>query len=308
MAHRDQTPRFGSLLTAMITPFDERGALDVEGCARLARHLVEHGSDGLVLAGTTGEGPTLSDDERVELWRSVRAAVSVPLIAGTGTNDTAHSIELTKRATETGVDAVLVVTPYYNRPSQAGLAAHFTAVAAATSLPVMLYDIPIRSGRRILTDTMLALAHEVPNIVAVKDSAQDPPATAHLVAAAPADFEVYCGDDSFALAFLSVGAVGLVSVAAHWAGPELSSMMTAFTKGDVIGARELNTRLLASYDFETSEAFPNPLPAKAACRTLGLPAGQCRLPMGPAPASLDERAAEVIELLGTAARAGSQLG
>src|SRR5580698_2594302 len=188
---REQRPRFGSLLTAMVTPLDEKGELDLAGAAALAQHLVEHGSDGLVLTGTTGEGPVLTDDERDALWRAVREAVAVPLIAGSGTNDTAHSIGLSRRAQSAGMDGVLVVTPYYNRPSQTGIAEHFKAVAAATTLPVMLYDIPVRSGRRINTDTMVSLANEVSNIVAVKDSAQDPVGTAHLSAPPPGALEAY---------------------------------------------------------------------------------------------------------------------
>src|SRR5579862_117283 len=193
MTGHDHSPRFGAVLTAMVTPFDAEGRLDGDGAAALARWLVDHGSDGLVLTGTTGESPVLTDDERVELWRVVREAVSVPLIAGSGTNDTAHSIGLSKEAEAARMDAVLVVTPYYNRPSQAGLAAHFTAVAEATRLPVMLYDIPVRSGRRILPDTLLSLARDVPNILAVKDAAGDLPGTSRVAAEAPGDFEIYNG-------------------------------------------------------------------------------------------------------------------
>jgi 4-hydroxy-tetrahydrodipicolinate synthase len=298
MTLHDHSPRFGAVLTAMVTPFDDRGRLDGDGAAALARWLVDHGSDGLVLTGTTGEGPVLTDDERVELWRTVRGAVTVPLIAGSGTNDTEHSIGLTKEAEASGVDGVLVVTPYYNRPSQAGLAGHFQAVAEATKLPVVLYDIPIRSGRRILPDTLITLAHQVSNIVAVKDSAGDLAGTARVVAETPSAFEVYNGEDAVTLPMLSVGAVGTIAVASHWAGVPLSEVLTAFAKGDVEGARVANARLIESYAFESSDEFPNPLPAKAMCRVLGLPAGQCRLPMGAAPAALEERAREVLAHLG----------
>src|SRR4029077_9360166 len=160
---------------------------------------VDHGSNGLVVTGTTGEAPVLSDEEKRSLWRCVVESVDVPVVAGTGTNDTAHSIELTTAATDCGVDAVLVVTPYYSRPSQAGIDRHMRAGAGATALPVMLYDIPVRTGRRIAPDTLVALAREVPNIVAVKDSTGDVPGTARLLTRTPSSFEVYCGDDDLAL-------------------------------------------------------------------------------------------------------------
>lgn len=297
----------------MVTPFDDTGALDLDGAAILARWLAAHGSDALVLSGTTGEAPVLSDTECADLWRAVSEAVTVPVIAGTGTNDTRHSIALTKTATDVGVDAILVVTPYYSRPSQHGLADHFAAVADSTGLPVMLYDIPVRAGRKIAHETMLRLARAVPNIVGVKDAAGDVPATARLVAEAPDGFEIYCGDDNLALAFLAIGAVGLVSVASHWAGIELGQMVSAFAKGDVDTARSLNARLMESYDFESSETHPNPVPAKAACRALGLPAGQCRLPLGAAAPELDGQARLVMSRLGRTpggaidARAGGPL-
>ncbi len=295
----DHPARFGGLLTAMVTPFDAGGALDLDAAVALARWLVDHGTEGLVVCGTTGEGPVLSDDERRSLWRAVVEAVTVPVIAGSGTNDTAHSIELTKAATEAGAHAVLVVTPYYSRPPQAGIRRHIERVAAATDLPVMIYDIPVRTGRRIALDTMVSLARDVPNVVAVKDSTGDVAGAARLLTQTPSGFEIYCGDDDLALAMLSVGAVGAVSVASHWAGREMAEMLAAHFKGDVSGAREANARLIPSFDFETSETFPNPLPAKAACRALGLAVGQCRDPLGPAPADLDDWARHVLEGLGT---------
>jgi 4-hydroxy-tetrahydrodipicolinate synthase len=301
------------VITAMVTPFGADGALDVDGAVTLARWLTGHGSDGLVVAGTTGEGPVLSDAELSQLWEAVSGAVTVPVLAGTGSNDTAHTIQCTKLAQAAGVEAALVVTPYYSRPSQAGLAAHFRAVAAATTLPVMLYDIPVRAGRRIARDTMVNLATEVKNIVAVKDATGDPAGSARLIAEAPDGFELYSGDDALTLPLLSVGAVGAVSVASHWAGDETADLVAAWFKGDTEGAQACNARLLESYDFETSDTFPNPLPAKAACRVLGLAVGQCRLPLGPAPIELDERARNVIANLGrdvhavAAARAGGSL-
>ena len=297
----------------MITPFDDDGDLDVDGAVTLARWLTDHGSDGLVVAGTTGEGPVLSDSELGQLWRAVAEAVTVPVIAGTGSNDTRHTIECTKLAEAVGVDGALVVTPYYSRPSQAGLDAHFRAVAAATTLPVVLYDIPVRAGRKIEHDTMIHLARDVPNIVGVKDAAGSVPGAAQMVAEAPEGFELYSGDDALTLPLLSVGAVGVVSVASNWAGEEMSDITAAWFKGDADGARAANARLFESYEFESSETFPNPLPAKAACRVLGLPAGQCRLPLGAAPSELDDEARQVLENLGrdlhavAGARAGGTL-
>jgi 4-hydroxy-tetrahydrodipicolinate synthase len=298
-------PRFGSVVTAMITPFTDDGEVDLEGAAVLARHLAEHGSDGLVVAGTTGEGPVLTDTERIELFRAVVAAVDVPVVASTGTNDTAHSVHLTKEAAAAGADGVLVVTPYYNRPSPAGLAAHFRAVAAATDLPVMLYDIPVRTGRRIGPALTIELAREVPTIVAVKDATGDLAAAATVVAESPEEFEVYSGDDPLTLPFLSVGGCGVVSVASHWAGTTFGEMIAAYRAGDVERATRCNQELAPSYRFESTEEFPNPVPAKAACRALGLPAGQCRLPNAAAPEALDARARALVAEL-AAPRAAHQ--
>ncbi len=291
-------PRFGSVLTAMITPFDAHGGLDLEGAVAVARHLAGSGSDGLVVAGTTGEGPVLTDEERIELFRAVIGAVGVPVIASTGTNDTAHSVMLTREAEASGADGVLVVTPYYNRPSTAGISAHFRAVAEATDLPVVLYDIPVRSGRRIGSALVVELAREVPNIVAVKDATGDVAAAATVVAESPAGFEVFSGDDSLTLPFLSVGGVGVISVASHWAGGLFGELVDSYRSGDVARAIIVNQQLAESYRFESTEEYPNPVPAKAACRSLGLPAGQCRLPNAPAPEALDDQARAVIAKLG----------
>ena len=290
--------RFGAVVTAMVTPFDADGALDLDAAVTLARWLADHGSDGLVVTGTTGEGPVLTDDERADLWRAVAEAVTVPVVAGSGSNDTAHSVELTRRAAGCGVAGALVVTPYYNRPSQAGIEAHFRAVAEATDLPVMIYDIPVRTGRKVASEVLLRLAREVPQVVAVKDAAGDPAATARLIAEAPGGFEVYSGDDGLTLPLLAVGAVGVVGVATHWAGPQFGEMITSFSKGDVERARRVNEQLLESFAFETGDAAPNPIPAKAMMRVLGLPVGQCRLPLGPAPEGLEDRARQVLDRLG----------
>jgi len=291
--------RFGAVVTAMVTPFDAEGLLDLDGAAALARWLADHGSDGLVVSGTTGEGSVLSDAERLDLWRAVSEAVAIPVVAGAGTNDTAHSVELTSQAAGAGVAGVLAVTPYYNRPSQAGIEAHFRAVAAATALPVLVYDIPVRTGRKISHDVLVRLATEVPNMAGVKDAAGDVAASARLVAATPDSFELYSGNDDHTLALLAVGAVGVVGVATHWIGPQMSEMIAAFAKGDTTRAREVNATLFESFAFESSDAAPNPIPAKAVMRVLGLPVGECRLPMGPAPAGFDDQARKVLAGLGT---------
>jgi 4-hydroxy-tetrahydrodipicolinate synthase len=291
--------RFGRVLTAMITPFDDDLRLDLDAAATVARWLTEHGSDGLVVCGTTGESATLSDGEKLDLFRAVREAVTVPVIAGTGTYDTEHSVHLTKEAVRLGIDGVLAVTPYYNRPSQAGIAHHFTAIAeAAGDLPVVLYDIEGRTGRPIKTDTLLGLARDVTNIVAVKDASGDIPQAAYRVAHAPAGFELYSGNDGDTLPLMAVGAVGLVGVASHWAGPLFQETITSYLKGDVDAARAANARLLESCAFFTSDDAPSPLPTKAMLRTLGLPVGHARPPMGPhEPADLEDRARKVYAAL-----------
>jgi 4-hydroxy-tetrahydrodipicolinate synthase len=285
--------RFGRVLTAMVTPFDESGALDLDAAQRLARHLVAEGNDGLVVAGTTGEAPTLTDEERLALFAAVVEAVTVPVIGGTGTNDTAHSVRMTTEGAKLGLAGVLAVTPYYNRPSQAGIEAHLRAIAAASELPVVVYDIPVRSGRKISTATLLRLAHEVPTIVALKDAAGNPGETAHVIAAAPAGYEVYSGDDSLTLPLLAVGAVGVIGVATHWTADDHRLLFDLWSKGDVDGARLVNARLLESFAFETGDDAPNPLPTKAMMRHLGHAVGDARLPMGPAPAVVHEQARTV---------------
>ncbi len=291
------TARFGRVIPAMVTPFSEDGALDVDASVTLAKWLVDQGSEGLVITGTTGEGPAVTDEEDWELWRAVAEAVTVPVIAGTTTNDTAHSVLQTRKAEELGCDAILAVTPYYNRPSQAGVYAHFEAVASATGLPVVLYDIPVRTGRKIETTTMMQLAHQVSNIVAVKDAAGTPGETAKVIRDAPEGFEVYSGDDALTLPLLAVGAVGVISVAAHWSAPEHVAMMNAWDSGDAAEARRINALLLESFDYETGDAAPNPVPTKAMLRTLGLPVGEPRLPMGPTPEGLEDMARDVYSRL-----------
>ncbi|MBI4933777.1 MAG: 4-hydroxy-tetrahydrodipicolinate synthase [Actinobacteria bacterium] len=282
--------RFGRVLTAMITPFDEQGALDLDEARRLARWLQDNGNDGLVVTGTTGESPVLTDDERLSLYAAVIEAVSIPVIAGTGTNDTAHSVHLTKEATALGASGILAVGPYYTRPSQGGNDGHLGALAAASPLPQVVYDIPVRSGRKVSTALLLKLAREVPNIVALKDAAGNPGETAVLIAHAPEGFEVYSGDDGLTLPLLASGIVGVIGVATHWTGPDHQEMFDLWEKGDTVAARAVNARLLESFAFETGDDAPNPIPTKAMMRHLGFAVGQARLPMGPAPAFVDERA------------------
>lgn len=289
--------RFGQTLTAMISPFSADESLDLEGAQKLAKWLIANGNDGLVIAGTTGEAPTLTHDEQIALIEAVVDAVDVPVIAGTGSNDTRAAVELTERATAAGATAILSVTPYYNRPSQEGIMAHFRACAGSTDLPVILYDIPGRTGRKIDTENIIALAQES-NIVGLKDAAGNPAETARVIAALGPDFDVYSGDDGLTLPLLSVGACGVIGVATHWAGVETNQMIEAFRRGDVAEATRLNQLLLESWDIETGDLRPNPIPSKTMLRLLGLPGGQCRLPMGPEPVGLEDECRKVLSNLG----------
>ena len=284
---------FGQVLTAMITPFDASGALDLNEAVRLAKWLQDNGNDGLVVSGTTGESSTLTDAEKLALWEAVINAVTIPVIAGSGSNDTAHSVHLTKEVTKMGAAGILAVGPYYNRPPQSGLEGHIAAMANATTLPVVVYDIPVRTGRKISTQTLAKLANTVPNIKALKDAAGAPAETANLMAQVPKDFELYSGDDGLTLAFLAYGGSGVIGVATHWSAPEHQAMITAFKNGDVALARKYNDILLESYAFETGDDNPNPIPSKVMMNHLGFKVGDCRLPMGPPPAGLADRAATV---------------
>lgn len=270
-----ETP-FGRVVTAMITPMTAAGAVDHDGAARLAVHLLDNGSDALVINGTTGEAGTTSDEEKSDLVRAVVDAVGgrAPVLAGVGTNNTAHSVELAREAVKAGASALLVVTPYYSKPSQAGIRAHFETIASSTDLPVMLYDIPARSGVPIETATLVELAAH-PRIIAVKDAKNDVVASSWVQARC--DLINYCGSDEFTLPMLSIGAVGVVSVASHIVGATLARMVNAFYAGDVATARSLHLQLLPLCVglFRTS----NPTLPKAALTLLGLPAGPVRLPL-----------------------------
>jgi len=289
---------FGRVLTAMVTPFRPDGGLDLDGAQRLASHLVDEGNDGLVLNGTTGESPTTSDAEKEALLRAVLEAVAdrAFVLAGAGSNNTAHSIELAYAAEKAGAHGLLIVTPYYNKPPQTGLIAHFTAIADATELPVMLYDIPHRTGVGIEPETMLRLA-EHPRIVANKDAKGDLAAASAVLARS--DIAYYSGDDVLNLPLLAVGAVGIVSVASHVATTRLAEMVSAFRRGDVVRARDLHHELLPVFIglFRTQGVILT----KAALNTLGLPAGPVRLPLLDA---TPEQVAELSRDLGAAGVAG----
>jgi 4-hydroxy-tetrahydrodipicolinate synthase len=275
------TTRFGTVITAMATPFDGDGALDLERAEQLADWLLTHGNDGLVVAGSTGEGATLSDQEKVDLWRAVAGVASGRgcVIAGTGTYDTAHSIHLTKEAAAAGCDAALVVTPYYNRPPQRGLDAHFRAVAAATDLPNVLYNIPSRTATVIEADTLLTLAHEVDNIVGVKDATADFGTAARVIRDAPEGFEVLSGNDNDTFPLVCLGATGVVGVATHLVGDRMGEMVRAAEEGDIGTARKINDDLLPLY--RGLFIVTNPIPLKAALDMVGQPVGDPRLPLVP---------------------------
>ena len=289
--------RFGRVLTAMVTPFDDEGEVDLDAAAALAKWLVEQGNEGLVVAGTTGESPTLSVDEKLSLFEVVAGAVTVPIIAGTTGSNTGADVALTAEAGKRGIAGILAVCPYYSRPSQAGLDAHFRAVAAATELPVVLYDIPVRTGRKIDTATLVRLGTDVANIVALKDAAGNPGATAVVESETPASFEIYSGDDSITLPLMAIGAVGAIGVATHWCAPDHVEMFDAWERGDIAGARAANARQLESFDFEGGDDAPNPVPSKAMLRTLGHRVGECRQPMGPTPSGLEDEARAVYQRL-----------
>jgi 4-hydroxy-tetrahydrodipicolinate synthase len=269
---------FGQVLTAMITPFTEAGQVDYEKVWRLARHLTDHGSDGLVVTGTTGESPTLGADEKIAIYRTVVESVTgrdVRVIAGTGTYDTAESVHLSRRAADAGVHGLLAVTPYYSRPSQEGLIAHFNAIADATDLPVMLYNIPGRTARRIEVETLKKLSDH-PRIRAVKDAVMDIDFTSQTCHDAP-ELAVYSGQDSYTWPMMAVGAVGVVSVISHLAGDAVAAMVKAAAAGDTGRARDLHHQLLPLALACFVE--PNPAPVKAALNALWEPMGVPRLPL-----------------------------
>ena len=289
---------FGRVLTAMVTPFAADGSIDLDGAVKLAKYLTtEGGNDGLIINGTTGESPTLTQDEQIAVIEAVVEAVDAPVVAGAGSNDTRIAVSNAERSVAVGAVGLLHVAPYYNRPSQAGLNDHFRACAAATDMPVLIYDIPARTGRKVATETLLDLL-EVENIIGIKDAAGDPGETARLLSLAPPDTEIYSGDDGLTLPLLSVGAVGTIGVATHWVGNETAAMMKAFFDGDIEQAIELNRLMMPSYAFETGDEAPNPIPTKAMMRVMGLPGGPTRPPMGPEPEWVEIEAKGVLAGLG----------
>ncbi|NLM37257.1 MAG: 4-hydroxy-tetrahydrodipicolinate synthase [Firmicutes bacterium] len=279
---------FGKLLTAMITPFNEDGEVDYQTAKNLAIKLVENGSDGLVIAGTTGESPTLTTEEKLTLFSTVVEAVGgkATVIAGTGSNNTKATVELTKEAERTGVDGILLVAPYYNKPPQEGLYQHFKKVAEATTLPVMIYNIPGRTGINIMPATMCRLA-EIDNIVALKESTGNLDQAAEMVRVLPKDFLVYSGDDYMTLPILSVGGAGVVSVASHLVGRRIKNMIEAYQAGEVAEATKLHHELMPL--FRVLFITANPIMVKAALNMLGIPVGTTRLPLvGPEPNELGQ--------------------
>ncbi len=270
---------WGRLLTAMATPFKPDGSLDYDQARALAVRLVESGSDGLVVAGTTGESPALSHGEKLRLFEAVVEAVGdrVPVIAGTGSNSTAGSVELSREAEEVGVSGLLLVVPYYNRPSPEGLYRHFRTVAESTGLPVLMYNIPSRTGTNMLPATTLRLAADVENIAGIKESAGDLGMVTEIARKAPENFLVYTGEDALTLPHLAVGGYGVVSVTAHVVGREMKAMIEAYLAGDVARAAALHQHLMPV--FKGLFITTNPTPLKAALDMVGFPVGGPRLPL-----------------------------
>ncbi|XQY93566.1 4-hydroxy-tetrahydrodipicolinate synthase [Metabacillus sp. HB246100] len=284
---------FGKLSTAMVTPFDKNGNIDFQKTSTLIEYLLNNGTDSLVVAGTTGESPTLSTEEKIALIKYTVKEVNgrVPVIAGTGSNNTAASIKLTKLAEEAGVDAVMLVTPYYNKPSQEGMYQHFKAIAESTSLPVMLYNIPGRSVVNMSVDTIVRLS-ELSNVVAIKEASGDLDAMAEIISRTPNDFLLYSGDDGLTIPVLSIGGVGVVSVASHVIGVEMQEMITDFLSGEHGKAAEQHRRLLPI--MKQLFAVPNPGPVKTALQVKGLDVGSVRLPLLPLTSEERNQLIEVI--------------
>lgn len=284
MTPRTNIHGWGRILTAMVTPFDPAGRLDEQAVERLVDHLFSNGSDGLVVCGTTGEAPTLTFAEKRRMFELALAAARSrgPVLAGTGTNDTHDAIAMSQMAAEVGVDGLLVVTPYYNKPSQEGLYRHFRAVAEAVTLPVMLYNVPSRTGVNLEASTALRLGRDVPNIVAVKEAGGNMMQITDLVAGAPEGFRVYSGEDALVLPMMAVGCYGVVSVTSHLVGKDMQTMIQAFLAGDVETAARLHAKMLPVVRACFQPSTPSPVPVKAALNLLGVPVGDPRLPLVPA--------------------------
>jgi 4-hydroxy-tetrahydrodipicolinate synthase len=271
---------FGQILTAMVTPFDENGDIDFQATKNLINYLLSNGTDGLVVSGTTGESPTLTEEEKVQLFKFTVEVVSgrVPVIAGTGSYNTRASIELTKLAEDAGVDGIMLVAPYYNKPSQEGLYQHFKTIAEVTSLPVMLYNVPGRSVTNISVETVIRLS-KVPNIVTIKEASGDLDAISEIINNTSDDFSLYSGDDGLTIPVLSIGGIGVISVASHVIGNEMQTMVTNFKNANIQEAARDHRRLLPI--MKSLFTAPNPSPVKAALNLKGIPVGGVRLPMIP---------------------------
>jgi 4-hydroxy-tetrahydrodipicolinate synthase len=290
---------FGRLITAMVTPFAKDGSIDWDGVATLATHLADHGHDAIAVNGTTGEAPTTKSSEKLEIIKVVKSAVGsrVKVLSGAGDNETSYTVEQAKRSAEAGADGLLIVAPYYNKPPQAGIEAHFKAVAAVTDLPIMMYDIPGRTGVEIESDTIVRL-FDIPNIVALKDAKGNLAATSEVIARC--GIPVYSGDDILNLPFLSIGAVGFVSVCGHTVGNELKAMLDAWFAGDTARALEIHQKLIPVFKgtFKTQGAILT----KAAMNLMGLPGGTTRLPL------VDATPAQIATLREDLIAGGVQLG
>ena len=277
-----KNPYFGRLLTAMVTPFNADGSVNYEKAADLAEWLINNGSDGLVVAGSTGEAATMSAEEKLELFRVVvnRINKRVPVIAGTGSNNTADSVKMTKMAEAMGVDGALIVGPYYNKPTQEGFYQHFAAVAQSTGLPIIVYNVPGRTASNISPAIVARLAADFENIVAIKEAAGNVAQVAELYSVLPEEFTIYSGDDGLILPFMSVGATGLISVLSNIGGGILQDVMQAYEDGRVREAAKLNARMVPLANAMFIET--NPIPVKAAVTLVtGIDAGQPRLPLTP---------------------------
>ncbi|PEA54524.1 4-hydroxy-tetrahydrodipicolinate synthase [Bacillus pseudomycoides] len=271
---------FGTIATAMVTPFDKNGNIDFAKTTKLINYLIDNGTTSIVVGGTTGESPTLTCEEKVALYRHVVSVVDkrVPVIAGTGSNNTHASVELTKKAEEVGVDAIMLVAPYYNKPSQEGMYQHFKTIAESTKLPIMLYNVPGRSIVQISVDTVVRLS-QIPNIIAIKDAGGDVLTMTEIIEKTDDDFAVYSGDDGLTLPAMAIGAKGIVSVASHIIGNEMQDMIAAFQTGDMKTAQTLHQLLVRV----TNALFmaPSPTPVKTALQIVGLDVGSVRLPLLP---------------------------
>lgn len=287
---------FGRLLTAMITPFHADGSVNYEGAAELARYLVDNGSDGLVVGGSTGEAATMTAEEKLKLFEVVLDAVGdrATIIAGTGSNDTMASVRFTQAAEKVGVHGALVVGPYYNKPTQEGFYQHFKTIAESTSLPIMLYNVPGRTASNVAPETVARLA-QIPNIVAIKEASGNVEQATEIIRLTPPDFKVYSGDDALTLPILAVGGCGIISVAGHVVGNQIQAMIGAFLAGDMKKAQEINLSLLPV--FKSMFVVTNPIPVKTAVGLMGLPAGAFRLPLTPADDAVVAKLKEILQTI-----------